>query len=485
MKSERFAPLLFINGTLLCGLSTLMLLPAIADAAANNPDWRAFAVSASITLFVAIGLLLTSRSGEPLALDLRQAFLLTAGGWTILSVFSTLPFLLFDSTLDFSDAIFETISGLTTTGSTILVGLDNLPPGILLWRSLLQWVGGVGIILTAILMLPFLKVGGMQLFRTESSDRSDKVLPRTGQLATYIALVYGFFTVACFVAYVVGGMTAFDAINHSMTTVSTGGFSTHDASLGFFQNTYIDWIAVVFMVLGSLPFAIYIRALRQGPSSLWADGQVRTFLAFLLVAGLSVAWGLHVHEDIPFGAAVRRAVFNVTSVVTTTGYANEDYQLWGPFAIGCFVLLTFVGGCTGSTSGAIKIYRFQIVWRICRQHLLGLIQPNSVMPLSYNGKRLDQDILSSVLAFLFVYAASVIALSVALTAFEIDFLTSFSGAATALGNVGPGIGSIIGPAGNFATLPDGAKLLLAVGMLLGRLELFTVLVLFQAAFWRW
>lgn len=485
MASDRFAPLLFITGTLLSGLAGLMLLPAIADAAASNPDWRAFAGAASITLFVAIALLLTARSERPMSLDLRQAFLLTAGGWTTLSVFSALPFLLFDSTLDFADAIFETISGLTTTGSTILVQLDSKPPGILLWRSLLQWFGGVGIILTAMLMLPFLKVGGMQLFRTESSDRSDKVLPRTAQLASYIALIYGALTVCCFIAYIISGMSGFDAINHAMTTVSTGGFSTHDASLGYFQNTNVDWVASAFMILGSLPFALYIRALRRDPKALWKDSQVRAFLMFVLLASLGIGWGLHWHEDIPYGAAVHRAIFNVVSVVTTTGYANEDYQLWGPFAIGCFMVLTFVGGCTGSTSGGIKIYRFQILWRICRLHLLSLIQPNSVVPLSYNGRRLDQEILSSVLAFLFVYAASVIALTVVLTAFELDFLTSFSGAATALGNVGPGIGSIIGPAGNFASLPDGAKVLLAIGMLLGRLELFTVLVLFQAAFWKW
>jgi trk system potassium uptake protein TrkH len=335
------------------------------------------------------------------------------------------------------------------------------------------------------LMLPFLKVGGMQLFRTESSDRSDKVLPRTAQLASYIALIYGALTVCCFFAYVISGMSGFDAINHAMTTVSTGGFSTHDASLGFFQNTNVDWVASAFMILGSLPFALYIRALRRDPAVLWKDSQVRAFLMFVLLASLGIGWGLHWHEDIPYGAAVHRSIFNVVSVVTTTGYANEDYQLWGPFAIGCFMVLTFIGGCTGSTSGGIKIYRFQILWRICRLHLLSLIQPNSVVPLSYNGRRLDQEILSSVLAFLFVYAASVIALTVALTAFELDFLTSFSGAATALGNVGPGIGSIIGPAGNFASLPDGAKVLLAIGMLLGRLELFTVLVLFQAAFWKW
>jgi trk system potassium uptake protein TrkH len=485
MNSGSHTPLLFILGIMLCGLSAMMLLPAIADASASNPDWQAFVGSASITLFVAMGLLLTSGSDKPFTLDVRHAFLLTAGIWIALCVFSALPFLLFNRDLGFANAVFESVSGLTTTGSTIMVNLDAMPPGILLWRSMLQWVGGIGIIVTAMMMLPLLRVGGMQLFRTESSDRSDKVVPRAAQLAAYIAIVYGALTVACAVAYLLGGMSPFDAVNHAMTTVSTGGYSTHDASFGFFEETSMDMIGTVFMILGGLPFVIYIRAIKGDPAALWRESQVQAFLAFLVVAIVIVAVGLHVQNDEGFLRALRRAAFNIISIVTTTGYANEDYTAWGPFAIACFLLFTFIGGCTGSTAGGIKIYRFEVLWLICLQQLQGLTSPNSVQPLSYNGRRLPGEVLSSVLAFLFVYGASVILLTVALAAFGLDLVTALSGAATALGNVGPGLGPVIGPAGNFYSLPDGAKLLLAAGMLLGRLELFTILVLFQRSFWKW
>jgi trk system potassium uptake protein TrkH len=280
-------------------------------------------------------------------------------------------------------------------------------------------------------------------------------------------------------------MSPFDAINHAMTTVSTGGYSTHDASFGFFEETSMDLIATVFMILGGLPFVIYIRAIKGDPAALWRESQVQAFLAFLVVAIVVVAVGLHVQNDEGFLRALRRAAFNIVSIVTTTGYANEDYMAWGPFAVACFLLFTVIGGCTGSTSGGIKIYRFEVLWLICLQQLQGLISPNSVQPLSYNGRRLPGEVLSSVLAFLFVYGASVILLTVALAAFGLDLVTALSGAATALGNVGPGLGPVIGPAGNFYSLPDGAKLLLAAGMLLGRLELFTILVLFQRSFWKW
>lgn len=385
MVSGSYTPLLFILGIMLCGLSAMMLLPAIADASASNPDWQAFVGSASITLFVAMGLLLTSGSDKPFTLDVRHAFLLTAGIWIALCAFSSLPFLLFNRNLGFANAIFEAVAGLTTTGSTILINLDAMPPGILLWRSMLQWFGGIGIIVTAMMMLPFLRVGGMQLFRTESSDRSDKVVPRAAQLSGYIAAIYSFLTAACVIAYIIGGMSPFDAFNHGMTTVATGGFSTHDASFGFFDEGAIDVIAVIFMLAGSLPFVIYIRAIKGERVALWRDSQIRTFLTFLVLGIVAVAWSLHVQSDLGFLSALRRAAFNVTSIVTTTGYANEDYMAWGPFAVGCFLLFMFIGGCTGSTTGGIKIYRFQVLWRICQQQLQSLIAPNSVTPCPTTG----------------------------------------------------------------------------------------------------
>jgi len=478
-------PVFFVTGLLLCGLALLMVLPAVADVAVENPDWQIFALSSSFTGFVGVSLTLASRGEQSLQLDLRQVFLLTSVGWLFLAAFSALPFIHLTVQLGYADAFFESISGLTTTGSTVLVGLDNMPPGILLWRSLLQWLGGVGIIVMAILVLPFLRVGGMQLFRAESSERSAKVVGRPVQLVTYIVLIYVALSVACALAYRVSGMTAFDAINHAMTTVSTGGYSTHDVSFSAFENPATHWIATLFMLSGALPFVAYIRTVQRRREPIWRDRQVRALIGFLVVFSLLAGVWYALTSGVGYWEALRLTAFNVTSIVTTTGYASADYQTWGALAVGMFFFLTFVGGCTGSTSGAIKIFRYQVLLIVARSYLLNLLHPNSVIVARYRGRALPDDIAPSVLAFIFVFLASVAALTLGLTAFQLDLLTSLSGAAAALGNVGPGLGPIIGPAGNFSSLPDGAKWLLSIGMLLGRLELFTVLVLFQREFWCW
>ncbi len=478
-------PVLFVTGLLLCGLSVLMLLPAGADLIVANPDWRTFILSSSFTGFVGVSLTLACRGDQPLQLDLRQVFLLTAVNWVSLAAFAALPFVHLTVQLDYADAFFEAISGLTTTGSTVLVGLDTMPPGILVWRSLLQWLGGVGIIVMAILVLPFLRVGGMQLFRAESSERSAKVVARPVQLVGYIVLIYIALTAACAIAYRAAGMTSFDAINHAMTTLSTGGYSTHDVSFSAFDNPSAHWVATIFMLSGALPFVAYIRTMQRWREPIWHDRQVRAMVGFLVLISLAAAFWYAWSNDVGFPEALRLTAFNITSIVTTTGYASADYQTWGALATGVFFFLTFAGGCTGSTSGAIKVFRYQVLLIVARTYLLTLLRPSSVIVARYQGRALPDDIAPSVLAFIFIYLASVAVLTLGLTAFQLDFLTSLSGAATALGNVGPGLGPIIGPAGNFSSLPDGAKWLLSAGMLLGRLELFTVLVLFQREFWLW
>ncbi len=478
-------PVLFVTGLLLCGLAVLMLLPAGADVIVANSDWRTFVLSSSFTGFVGVSLTLASRDDRPLQLDLRQVFLLTSVSWLFLAAFGALPFTNLTIQLNYADAFFEAISGLTTTGSTVLVGLDTMPPGILLWRSLLQWLGGVGIIVMAILVLPFLRVGGMQLFRAESSERSAKVVARPAQLVAYIVLIYFALTAACAIAYRASGMTSFDAINHAMTTLSTGGYSTHDVSFSAFTSPATHWIGTIFMVTGALPFVAYIRTMQRWREPIWRDRQVRALVGSLVVFSVSASAWYAVSSGVSFPEALRLTAFNVTSIVTTTGYASADYQTWGALATGMFFFLTFVGGCTGSTSGAIKVFRYQVLLIVARSYLLNLLRPNSVIVARYQQRALPDDIAPSVLAFIFIYLASVAVLTLGLSAFQLDFLTSVSGAATALGNVGPGLGPIIGPAGNFSSLPDGAKWLLSAGMLLGRLELFTVLVLFQREFWRW
>ncbi len=460
-----------------------MALPALADLAAADPDWQVFAASAVVTLFVGMSLVLAFRMHEPIRLGLREAFLLTAASWTGVAAFAAIPFAFSNLDIDYTDAFFEAISGITTTGSTVLSGLDDMPRGILLWRSLLQWIGGVGIIVMAIAMLPLLRVGGMQLFRTESSDRSEKVMPRLRQVATALGTIYVGLSAACALAYWTAGMNTFDAMNHAMTTVATGGYSTSDSSFGRFGPA-AQWIGVVFMLFGALTFTLYIRFWNGEPSALWRDSQVRWFLSIAFAAITSmIAWTVFT-QDMPVSEAVRASAFNVISIITTTGYASTDYMAWGTFAFGAFYFLTFVGGCTGSTSGAIKIFRFQVLHAIASQQLARLLAPHRVTVPRVQGKEITEEIAISVLSFFFFYAITFALLALALGLFGLDPVTALSGATTTVGNVGPGLGDVIGPAGNFASLPNGAKWVLSAGMLLGRLEFVTVFVLLTRSFWR-
>lgn len=484
LRAITLQPVLYVLGLLISVLGIAMILPGITDLAAGDVDWIGFLVGAGVTFMVGALLVLTNRTGS-LTLSLRQAFILTVSGWVCTAAFSAVPFFFSRLDLTYTDAFFEAISGLTTTGSTILTGLDMAPPGILMWRSVLQWLGGIGIIVMAIVLLPFLRVGGMQLFRMESSDRSEKVIGRVNQLGLAILLVYVLLTLACGVLYKIAGMTLFEAVNHALTTVSTGGYSTSDASMGHWQSPLIHWIGVVFMIAGALPFVLYLKAVHGGGlRAAVMDSQVRAFLGFLAVVTLVLSAWLWLVDEVPPFEALTLVAFNVASVVTTTGYATADYTLWGAFAIAAFFALTFVGGCTGSTAGGIKIFRFQVSWILFDTHLRRLMSPNAVIVRSYGGQKIGDDVAVSVLLFFFVYVGTVGTIALLLGLLGLDWVTAISGAATAVSNVGPGLGAIIGPAGNFATLPDAAKWLLSGGMLLGRLEFFTVLVLLAPAFWR-
>lgn len=478
-------PVLYVVGLLLAGIAAAMLLPMAVDLMDRNVDWQVFALASGTTGFVGVALALTCHRGGSFDIDIRQAFLLTSLAWTAMAGFSALPFLFIERGLGYADAFFEAISGLTTTGSTVIEKLDTLPRGVQLWRSLLQWIGGVGIVVMAIIVLPFLRVGGMQLFRTESSDRSEKVAPRPGELVAYIALTYLVLSLMCALAYWLAGMSGFDAINHAMTTLATGGYSTHDASFGHFNEPAIHWLGALFMLSGALPFTAYIRTLQRRDMPLWRDSQVRVIIAFLVLVIVITGTWLWQAKGLPLEAAMRHAAFNIISVTTTTGYASTDYQLWGAPVIGLFLILTFIGGCTGSTSGGIKVFRFQILWIMTRAYFAQLLRPHAVAVLRYQGRRVPDDVPFSVLAFLVAYIGTVAVLTLGLAATGLDLVTALSGSAQAVANVGPGLGPVIGPSGNFAPLSDTAKWLLSIGMLLGRLELFTVLVLLQRGFWRW
>lgn len=460
-----------------------MFLPAAADLAVGNEEWQVFATGAALTLFIGVMLVLTTRSNIR-NLSLRQAFILTTLSWLLMPAVAALPLVFADLDLSYTDAFFEAMSGLTTTGSTVILGLDQTQPGILLWRALLQWLGGIGIIAMAISILPLLQVGGMQLFRMESSDTSDKVMPRAAQIVTAIAVIYVALTLLCALIYWLFGMTGFDAMAHAMTTIATGGFSTHDASLGYFQDARIDATATIFMVVGGLPFVLYLQAIRGRPGGLFRDSQVRWFLVMTALAVFAVTVWLMRTGSGDLTSTFRLAAFNVVSVITGTGYATQDFSAWGPFAVALMFFLMFVGGCAGSTTCGVKVFRIQVLHATARCQMRRLLQPHGVFIPYYNKRPIPEEVTASVMGFFFLYVISFAFIAIGLGVLGLDFLTAASGAATAISNVGPGLGPTIGPSGTFAALPDAAKWLLAFGMLLGRLELFTVLVLLLPSFWR-
>lgn len=475
-------PIVFIVGLMLCMVAAAMMLPAVVDLADGHEDWKVFFGAAVITFFVGGLMVLVAYDDRPIRLGIKEGFFLTTVSWLAVTIAASMPLKLLG--LGFADSFFEAMSGITTTGATVLVGLDKLPRGVLFWRALLQGLGGLGIIVMAILILPFLRVGGMQLFHTENSDRSEKITPRAFELTVSIAGVYVCMFVVCAIVYALLGMSVFDAVCHALSTVSTAGFSTHDESFGFFRSPSLEWVCVLFMILGALPFVVYIKTLHGDRFAIWRDSQVQGFLSFIAVVSLTLAVWLTATHGVSIAEAVRMATFSVVSIVTTTGFAVEDYTTWGTFSVGLFFLLKFVGGCSGSTTGGIKIYRLQVASMLTRSHFLHLMTPNRVVPLMYNGRRLPPDVPFSVVAFLAIYLATVGFFAVLLAALGLDFVTALTAATQAVGNVGPGLGHLIGPSGNYSTLPAAAKWVLSFAMLLGRLELFTVLVLLRVEFWR-
>jgi trk system potassium uptake protein TrkH len=475
-------PVAFIIGILLCIMAVAMLIPALTDAMIGHPDWQVFTAAAMVTAFVGLTLILISRAGWR-GFTLRQAFIMTNLAWLVIAVFGALPFAFSELELSLTDAFFESMSGVTTTGATVIAGLDTAPPGILLWRAILQWLGGVGIIVMAVAILPVLRVGGMQLFRVEAFE-ADKVLPRAAQIAGGISIVYVFLTGMAAIILWALGMTGFEAVAHAMTSIATGGYSTSDGSIGHFNSAAIDWAISGFMVLGSLPFVLYLRAFRGNLAVFFRDSQVRLFVAILVVVILMVSYWLWEKDLMEPGAALRYATFNVISIMTGTGYATADFGQWGAFVLIVMFTLMFVGGCAGSTTCGIKIFRFQVLAATANAQLKRLMQPSGIFVAYYNKRPIPETVSDSVMGFFFLFIASFAVLAGLLGFFGLDFVTAVSGAASAMANVGPGLGDVIGPAGTYAPLPDRAKLALCAGMLLGRLELFTVLVLLSRNFWR-
>lgn len=464
-------------------MAGMMLLPTMVDLYYGNDDWQIFAVCAATTGAIALTVAAATRNRAPIR-STRLGFLLVSVVWLTIGFIGAVPLYTASLRLDFASAFFESISAVTTTGSTVISGLDGLPPGILLWRSLLQWVGGLGVIALGLFFLPVLKVGGFSFLRIESSDIEERPFERLSSFIRALMAIYVALTGLCALAYAAVGMTIFDAVNHAMTTIATGGFSTHDASFGYFQNWSVLWVSSVFMILGALPFSILILFMVRGRIDALRDPQIRVFL--LYVTGMVLALAIHrrVVNDTPFGEALVSTVFNLVSIITTTGYASEDYTKWGSFSVMIFFFATFLGGCSGSTSGGIKAYRFLILGRMLTNGLRMLIYSSSIQPLRYGNRTVDEDMQRSVALFIVAFILIWVGGSVALAAGNLDIVTSLTATLTALCNVGPGLGPIVGPAGNFSTLSDYAKWILSITMLLGRLEILAVLVLLMPTFWR-
>jgi trk system potassium uptake protein TrkH len=478
----RFKPVFYVIGVLLLILTSAMFGPVLADLSGGNDDWQAFLATQMITGFVGLALIFMNREDE-FKITLRETCILATVSWVFIAAFGAIPFCFAELNLNYTKAFFEAMSGITTTGSSVISGLDNLPHGILLWRIMLQWLGGIGFLVTALTILPMLQISGMQIFKTHALQ-IEKVMPSASQLALSVSGLYALMTAVCTGLLIWAHVPFFEALCHAMTAVSTGGFSTSDVSAAHFNDGMVHLILMVFMVLGSLPFVLYLRLLKGDFRALGRDSQVRAFLGFIFVLGAMLTAYLVYNGQQYFLNALHNAFFTVISLISTTGLTNSDYNLWGPFAAGIAFIAMFVGGCSGSTAGGIKIFRLQILWLMLRQQTEKVRAPHGLFQVRYNGKLVDNDLQASVGVFFFVFllAWAVIGLLLQLTG--LDFVSAYSAAVTALSNVGPGIGVRLGPAGNFASLSHGALWTLSGAMLLGRLEFMTVLVMFAPRFWR-
>jgi trk system potassium uptake protein TrkH len=477
---SNYKTVFFTLGILQIILGIFMLIPIITQFIYDEVDSSFF--GASIITIVFGTLFFLSNLDHDKKLNLQQAFLLTALSWLSIAVFGSLPFIF--SSVKFSpiNAFFESMSGITTTGSTIIENLEIIPKAILLWRAILQWLGGIGIIIMAITLMPIMNVGGMQLFKISNNDSSEKILPKSKEIALRLIYIYSGLTALCAISYKVFGMSIFDSLTHSMTTIATGGFSNYNDSIGFFNNFSIEISAMIFIILGSLPFIAYIKFLNGDKKIFFSDIQIKTFLKIILISIILLSIYLTINNSTQLN--LRSIFFNVISILTGTGYVNAQFDNWGGFPLILFLGLMFIGGCAGSTTCGIKIFRIQILYSFVSNQLKKIIYPKGIFVLKYDQNPVDNKFVASIISFIYMYLIIFFIITALLSLTGLDFITSISGAATSISNVGPGLGSIIGPNGNFSSLPDISKLILTLGMILGRLELFAILVLFLPSFWR-
>ena len=469
-------------GTLQIILGIFMLIPVIIQLIYNELD-SGF-VSASIITIIFGVLFFLSNLDHNKNIDLPQAFILTALSWISIAIFGSLPFIFSNLSLNFTDAFFESMSGITTTGSTIITDLDNAPKGILLWRAILQWLGGIGIILMAITLMPLMNIGGMQLFKISSNDSAEKILPKSKEVSLRLIIIYSILTFTCGLFYKVFGMNYFDSLTHSMTTIATGGFSNYNDSIGHFNSALIEINAIIFIILGSIPFIAYIKYLNGDKKIFYKDSQISFFLKTIIISVFIIFIFLLLKNINSETFLLREVIFNVVSILTGTGYVTTNYSDWGSFPLIFFLILMFIGGCAGSTACGLKIFRIHILYKFFVMQLKKYIYPRGVFVLKYGDSVLNEKFISSIISFVFLYIVIFFIITMLLSISGLDFITAVSGAATSISNVGPGLGGIIGPNGNFSLLPDFSKWVLSIGMILGRLELFAIIVLFIPSFWK-
>jgi trk system potassium uptake protein len=477
---SNYKTVFFTLGILQIILGVFMFIPIIFQFLYSEIDSSFFGASISTIIFGMLFFL--SNLDHDKRLTLQQAFLLTALSWLSIAIFGSLPFVFSDLDFSFTNAFFESMSGITTTGSTIISNLNEMPKSILLWRAILQWLGGIGIIIMAITLMPIMNVGGMQLFKVSNIDSSEKILPKSKEIALRLIYIYLSLTLLCGVAYKIFGMSFFDSLTHSMTTIATGGFSNYNESIGFFDSVSIEISAMIFIILGSLPFIAYIKFISGNKKILFNDTQIKSFFKIIIFSIIILSVYLGISKSDEF--SLRSVFFNIISILTGTGYVNAEFDAWGSFTLILFLGLMFIGGCAGSTTCGVKIFRIQILYLFIVNQLKKIIYPKGIFILKYDLNPIDNKFTSSIISFIYMYLVIFFILTALLSLTGLDFITSISGAATSLSNVGPGLGEIIGPNGNFSALPDISKWILTIGMIMGRLELFAILVLFLPSFWR-
>ncbi|MDA7472108.1 TrkH family potassium uptake protein [Candidatus Pelagibacter ubique] len=479
---SNYKTVFFTLGVLQIILGISMMIPIIAQFIYSEID-SSFIGGSIISIIFGVLFFLTNLNHDK-KLNLQQAFLLTALSWLSIAIFGSLPFIFSTLELSITDSFFESMSGITTTGSTIISNLENAPRSILLWRAMLQWLGGIGIIVMAITLMPIMNVGGMQLFKISSNDSSEKLLPKSKEISLRLIYVYLGLTVLCASTYKIFGMNIFDSLTHSMTTIATGGFSNYNESIGYFNSLPIEISSMVFIILGSLPFIAYIKFLNGDRKILISDVQIKSFLKIIIFSIIILFIYLLFHNKDFSQINIRTICFNVISILSGTGYVTGEFDGWGNFPLIFFLTLMFIGGCAGSTACGIKIFRIQILYLFIINQLKKIIYPKGIFIIKYDKNNVDDKFMASIISFIFLYLVIFFLITAFLSLSGLDFVTSISGAATSISNVGPGLGSTIGPNGNFSSLPEISKWILSLGMILGRLELFAILVLFLPSFWR-